>query len=457
MGHHHDHSHDTDTYYLDQLCMIGITGAFAGICLALYFLNTDMLKIMLKPEFFPLVLATGITLLVVVLLRAAVLWREVGKTQAAHAHHHHHDHEHAHDHHHSGCGHDHHHEHGAACDHDHEHNHDHGHNHEHVQSGAAVGMLEMAPPMEPHTHDKGHDHDDHDHGWAPWRYVVLLVPMMLFLLGLPSRVLPLREVHSAIDVTKEATLATRMIGLGPVPLNQGPLMAFMTMEPTDRTAAVLNKDANDNVAPLLLDGNAVRLGALRPGMSVLLGLKIDNQVQGNKGVDKVDASSTGKLPAASPGTAIGIIKAVDVAEKTLTVTVKEAASDKDETFDLEAPRYVPFLELENLATNPYKREDFRGKKVQVEGQFVPFKGTDRVFNLSRYKIGCCAADAVQLNVPIVCRESLSEFQMQDWVRVTGRVEFWEQPNRPGVYQTVVIVNRKANVVKTRPDSNPYVR
>src|SRR5271168_3347414 len=120
MAHQHDHVHDTDTYYLDQLCMIGITGAFAGICLALYFLNQQMLGILLKPEFFPLVLASGSVLLLVVLLRAAVLWREVGQKQTAHAHQHHdhagHDHSHDHhnhDHSHGGCGHDHHHEHGA--------------------------------------------------------------------------------------------------------------------------------------------------------------------------------------------------------------------------------------------------------------------------------------------------------------------------------------------------------
>jgi hypothetical protein len=412
-----------------------------------------MLKIMLKPEFFPLVLATGVTLLVIVLLRAAVLWREVGKKQAAHAHHHH-DHGHDH-HHHEGCGHDHahHHEHGAACDHDHD------HHHEHVQPAEAatgVGTLAMAAPAV-HTHTLGHSHDDHDHGWAPWRYVVLLVPMMLFLLGLPSKVLPLRAATNTMDVKAEAALAARFIGLGPVPLNQGPMLAFMTMDPADRTAAVLNKDANDYVAPMSLDGSAVRISALRPGMDVTLYLKIDNQVVGNKGVEKVEASSKGPLKASIAGTASGVIKAVDVAEKTLTVTLKEGGSEKDETFDLEAPRFVNFLDLENLATNSYKRDDFRGKKVQVMGQFVAASGTDRVFNLSRLKIGCCAADAVQLNVPIVCRESLKEFQYQDWVRVTGRVEFWEIPNRPGVFQTIVIVNRKANIVKTVADSNPYVR
>jgi hypothetical protein len=450
MAHHHDHSHDNDTYYLDQLCMIGITGAFAGMCLALYFFNQEMLKIMLKPEFFPLVLATGITLLVMVLVRSAVLWRSVGQAGS-------HDHEH---HHHEGCGHDHHHhEHGAAFDHDHHHHHEHGaacdHDHGHVQSATAVTgvttpTLALAPTPLPQI--DAHSHDDHDHGWAPWRYVVLLVPMMLFLLGLPSRVLPLREGTNTIDVTKEAALATRFVALGPIPLNQSSLLAFIALDPSDRTAAELNKDSGDRLAPLYLDGNVARLTALKPGMKAALQLKSDNQVVGNKGVGRVFASTSEKLPTESADV-VGVIKAVDTLEKTITVTV----ADKDEVFDLEAPRFVQFLELENLAINPYKRDEFRGQKVQVVGQFVPRSGTDRFFSLARYKIQCCAADAVQLNVLIVCRDSVKEFSKEDWVRVTGRVEFVETPNRPGVYQTVLIVNRKANVVKTRPDSNPYVR
>src|SRR5437660_4127956 len=122
--HEHDHAHDTDTDYLDQLCMIGLTGAFAGICLTMYFLNRDMLKILLKEEFFPFILAAGAVLLLVTLTRAAVLWREAGKRPAAHSHHH--DHDHGHHHHHGeACGHEHHHHEG--CDHDHDHGHDHEH------------------------------------------------------------------------------------------------------------------------------------------------------------------------------------------------------------------------------------------------------------------------------------------------------------------------------------------
>ena len=44
MAHLHE---DSDTYYLDQLCLIALSAAFGGVCLTLYFLNFSMLKIML--------------------------------------------------------------------------------------------------------------------------------------------------------------------------------------------------------------------------------------------------------------------------------------------------------------------------------------------------------------------------------------------------------------------------
>src|SRR6185437_17081212 len=103
-AHDHDHSHpDNDTYYLDQLCLIGICAAFAGICLALYFSDSVMLRRMLNVQFDPFVLFSGVALLALVVVRSVTLWREAGARARAHEHahthdhpHHHHDHEHEH-------------------------------------------------------------------------------------------------------------------------------------------------------------------------------------------------------------------------------------------------------------------------------------------------------------------------------------------------------------------------
>lgn len=147
----HDHSHgDSNAYYLNQLCTILVCGALGGVAVLLWW--SGKISLMLHPKFYLWVLLGGITLLVLVVLRAAAVWRSVDELAAVPQHMHDRDHEH--------CGHDH-----APCEHDHEHEHDHDHGHE-------------------HSHDHGHDHE---HGWAPWRYVVLLVPVVLYMLNLPNQ------------------------------------------------------------------------------------------------------------------------------------------------------------------------------------------------------------------------------------------------------------------------------
>jgi hypothetical protein len=438
MAHHHEH--DNDTYYLDQLCMVGVTGAFAGICLTMYFLNTTMLGLLLKPEFHPLILASGIALLAIVLVRGVLLWQAVGnKPEAPSRPLHNHDH---HDHGHGG--HDHHHDHGH-CDHDHHHEHveahEHHHHEHHVHAGTATpAAATLSLPVLASAHDH-----DHDHSWAPWRYVVLLVPLMLFMLGLPSKALPVVE-GGTVDVTREASIASALIAVGPAPFNQAVMAAVLTAD----------MSAVERVAEIYIDGKRATLAELKPGMNVAGVLVIDKQVMGNKGVAKINASDS-ILPRAPDYTNLGIIKAVDVREKTLTVATTENGKEVLQTFDLEAPIYIGFKELEALAFNPDSRTNWSGKKVQVIGQFAPYGRSDRWFSLARYRIQCCAADAVQLNVPIFCKEVLKDFKRDDWVRVTGRVEFREQPGRPGTYNTVLVVNRWANIVRTAADTDPYVR
>src|SRR5258707_15586061 len=91
MAHTHE---DSDTYYLDQLCLIALSAAFGGVCLTLYFLNTGMLKLMLAPQFHEFILWSGIVLLLLAFIRSAVVWRQVGESgERPHVH----DHDCAHD------------------------------------------------------------------------------------------------------------------------------------------------------------------------------------------------------------------------------------------------------------------------------------------------------------------------------------------------------------------------
>lgn len=433
----HDHSHDTDTYYLDQICMIGLTGAFAGVCLTMYFIKTGMLYLLLQEEFHPWVLAAGITLAIVTLVRAAILWQAAGKHSASHAHDHAgHDHgSHDHDHGHCDHDHDHHHDH-AGCDHGHAH-------HEHVREGEPQPMAALASlPVVAHD-----PHEDHDHGWAPWRYVVLLIPIMLFLLGVPNKAMPLANAIERVDVTREVTAVTSVLGVGFMPLNQVVCAAAMTADDDERTA------------PIYLDGNPTRIAALQPNMKVAVKLAIDKQVVGNVGAAEIRAVKTGEpsVPS-SAGWATGVIQTVDSAEKTLTVAFPDGDKVKTQVFDLEAPEGIEFKMLEQLAFSPKSVSDYNGKRVQVIGQFVPNSRNSQVFSLVRLKIQCCAADAVQLNVPIVCREAVTGHKKEDWVRVTGRIVFRDQPGRPDAPpQMMLLVNRSANVASTTPQLDPYLK
>src|SRR5262249_7438577 len=142
------------------------------------------------------VLISGAALTIMAFTRGIILWRQSRdpnfKPGCGHDHSHDHSHSHSHEHQHAiqekaplhaavqaapphehgpGCTHE--HKPGEVCDHDHEHHHAHGVAHEHHIGHAHV--------------DPAHaDEADHDHSWAPWRYVVILVPIILFLLGLPN-------------------------------------------------------------------------------------------------------------------------------------------------------------------------------------------------------------------------------------------------------------------------------
>ena len=330
----HDHHHDEDdSYYLDQICMVALSGAFGGICLGLYFWKTTMLRHLLGAQFHVFVVVSGFTLVTLAVLRAIALWVEVGREKRlAHEHVHTHD-GHAHEH-----GHDHEH------DHDHHHGHEPDHAHDHTH----------APGHEHHDHDAA----DHDHSWAPWRYVVLLVPVILFLLGLPNKG---REA-----VAKDAT---------------GLLSADM---------------ANEAVG---------LLSPAAPGWSQLVFV-------GYLGADQ--ASGT----------------AEDWTFKDLFQAVTVAAASPD----------------------PNVRSQWKSKHVRVIGMYSPSVQSDREFRLVRFKMTCCVADAIPLDLPLVSKEAITGIKPNTWVRVTGRVEYRKHLDK--MVPLIAVANRKA-VQPCPEDPNPY--
>jgi hypothetical protein len=161
MAHTHHHHHDPSSYYTEQLCTIAFCGAFAGIAVMVY--TTGVVNNILKQGILQYsLLAGGIILLLLVLVRSVALWFSVGSPEVA-------------------CGHD----HGEDCC-------GHDHDHEHAVTTAAEGLPLVTEPAHEHDHDHSHGHShahgdghshgghDHDHGWAPIRYIVLLVPILLY-------------------------------------------------------------------------------------------------------------------------------------------------------------------------------------------------------------------------------------------------------------------------------------
>ncbi len=341
--HSHDHDHDGgDSYFIDQLCMVGLSGAFGVICLCLWFWRSDMLGLMLGPQFHLYVLLSGIVLTVLACARGVILWQQSRDPAFLKAHDHD-DHDHAHEHKHDHavqekdphahgmqslpiqpgagtCGHE--HAAGETCAHEHHIGHAHAHHHGHGD----------------------HDEADHDHGWAPWRYVVILVPIILFLLGLPNK-----------------------------------------------PPSIMAKDS-----------------------SVL---------------------TVATLPELA---CIGA--AYDVAD------AMKAGSEK--------AKRVDFKLLESMASKPDLRAYWKNKVVEVVGQYSPDSRSNQLFMLVRFKISCCANDALQLNVPMASREPITGIARSDWVKVTGRVEFREEG---GTYQTVLIIAKAKDVAKDNPDPNPYIQ
>jgi hypothetical protein len=91
---------------------------------------------------------------------------------------------------------------------------------------------------------------------------------------------------------------------------------------------------------------------------------------------------------------------------------------------------VGFAELQQASLTLESRDYYEGKTITLTGQY---SGNDpKRFTLVRYKIACCAADAVKLNAVIMIDPESPEKVDPDayrnkWVEVRGRVHFFQKP------------------------------
>ena len=316
---HHHHDNATE-YYIEQLIGIGISLSIAYVCIMLWWpfpiYGGDgqiisygrKLSIILHPKFHFWVLTGSVILLGIISIRVIALWLESSKLKSPSKHAH---------------------EHGPDCNHeqDHENGHKHGPdcNHEHDHGLESSGHKDCG--------------NDHSHGSAPVRFIVLLLPIVLFFLNVPN------EVFSNV-----------------------------------------------------------------------------------KGVD---LSQFGEVDS--------------VAEKGIDFN-------------------VGFLQLEMASMTQESRNHYEGKTVRLIGKYVGEE--DKRFSLIRFKINCCAADAVPLNAVMMVDPNSPEKlawkkYANKWVQVTGRVHFLKRKDNDQ-YMTALVLYPDAehklndDLVKVVPqDSNPY--
>jgi hypothetical protein len=398
----HSHSEDRSTFYLEQVCTLGICGLLGAVTILLW--QQDLLRYVLAAKFHQPVLWGGIALILLVFLRglALVLESRNRTTNESRDHdHEHHDHGHNHE-----TGHHHH----VGHDHDHDcSDHEHTHDHEHCQAS--------------HEHDCSHAHSHeghgHDHGLNPWRYIVLLLPIVLYFLGLPNAGLTVRG-GSAADL--EAGMRGKFVA------NTG--------------LKIIKADDKDFVHVV---------GVAHASPAAKAGIKVRDRIlecNGNplKGKSAEDAA---RAIGGQPQEKVRLSIQHDGDEKPRSVEFERATDVLD----------LGFKELERGSYSPEARTYYEGRTVRLKGQFS--RGADkRTFSLIRIMIKCCAADAIPLNVVIQLDPQapgeLGHFKPNDWVEVTGRVEYLKKKDQDE-YVAVLNVAMPEDVAATQPDRNPYIQ
>lgn len=356
----------------------------------------------------------GVALLAAAVVRAGwIVWKQSERSSA-----------HAHDH-----AHHHHHEHGEACDHDHEHGpecdhqHDHGHDHQHHD----------------HEHAHGHQHHDHDHGhshgWNPIRYVFLMVPIVLFLVRMPS---------AAFNERFQDFLTKFEAGkLG----KDGPDLKFVGKMIAPLGLQV-NKTAPDEplqVVRVVKDGPAEKAGIKADEFILTITSEGEDGKTGEpRDTTKLSLEDVAELLRGKPKTRVtlGVAATNEVRDARPVELTREVVVAN-----------LGFKELERAAFSAATRQAYEGMTVRLRGQFVP--RTPKAFSLIRVKINCCAADAIPLNVVITLdpqsAEDVTDIRSMDWVEVLGQVTFSKRPDRNEFIPVLMVQSRAEGIKPTAPE------
>ncbi len=106
-----------------------------------------------------------------------------------------------------------------------------------------------------------------------------------------------------------------------------------------------------------------------------------------------------------------------------------------------------FNEIAMAAHEPARRAALEGRKVTLVGQYKQLG--NREFTLFLLKMTCCAADQIPLKAQIVATFTPYAFKFQDWVEVTGVLQFVENPATKQ-FLPVVRVSKETDIKPTTP-------
>ena len=391
----HTHSEDRTTYYMEQLCTIGICGLLGGVAIMLYYQN--LLRFILADYLHIYVLCSGIALLGLVALRAIGLWYSVGGSSVTHDH----TPEHCHDH-----------------DHGDQHVHDCGHEHGHE-------------PSVSHTHDCGHEHS-----WNPGRYIVLLLPIALYFLHLPNA----GFTASGISI------------------NANDLEQTSGGKYVENTGLQITKDtARDSiqVVSVVADGPASKAGVKLGDMISRVTREKDDDGKTLEKLESISLKGLSLEDAANklkgrPGSVIKLtIERSDEAKSAEDVELVRAA----DIIPLE------FNALQGAAYTPSTRKYYTGKLVQLVGQYSPGWNDRTFTLVRFKMTCCAADAQtlpVMIMLDPQSTENLSHLKGLEWVKVTGRIEFKKRTDRDE-FVTVLIVASPKDIQSTEPPPNPYLQ
>lgn len=119
-----------------------------------------------------------------------------------------------------------------------------------------------------------------------------------------------------------------------------------------------------------------------------------------------------------------------------------------------------FQEFERAANSEKSRADYGGRRVEVKAQVAP-SSDRRQFALQRYKMACCAADAVPINLIVLVQDDdekgktfNSGLLQSQWVEVQGILQF---RLKQGTQEYISVIKAKAEDIKVvaRPP-NPFI-